>query len=84
MWLNQLKIAIVEKNTDKLNELMENLPQLQSKEECDNAIYLLKEATHLVTSLRDDTKMSMIQMQKNIKFLKVTEVQKTSTLDIKL
>lgn len=83
MWLNQLKIAIVEKNTDKLNELMENLPQLESKEEIDSAICLLGEATSLVTSLKDDTQTSMIQMQKNIKFLKATENKRESKFDIK-
>ncbi len=84
MWLNQLKVAIVEKNTDKLNELMENLPELETQEELDSAVCLLSEATSLVTSLREDTKKSMIQMQKTIKFLKVTEAQKKSELNIKL
>jgi len=84
VWLNQLTIAIVEKNTDTLNDLMQNLPKLTKKEDLDSALCLLKEATDLVTSLKDDTKTSMIQMQKNIKFLKATESQKASTLDIKL
>ena len=84
MWLNQLKVAIVEKNTDKLNELMENLPQLESQEDLDSAICLLKEATSLLTSLRDDTKTSMIQIEKSIKFLKVTEAQYIPSLDVKL
>lgn len=83
MWLNQLTIAIVEKNINKLNELMNNLPQLESKEEIDSALCLLAEAKSLVTSLKDDTKSSMIQIQKNIKFLKVTETPKPSKLDIR-
>lgn len=83
MWLKQLKIAIIEKNTDKLNELMENIPQLEKKEELDSAVCLLAEATSLVTSLKNDTQTSIIQMQKNIKFLKATESKKPSSLDIK-
>ena len=83
MWLNKLKIAVVEKNIDKLNELMENLPQLEKKEEIEQAIYLLKEATSLVQGLHDDAQVSMIQMKKNITFLQATERQKTSSLDIK-
>ena len=83
MWLNQLKIAIVEKNTDKLNELMEDIPEFKKKEDLDSALCLLKEATDLVTSLRDNTKTAMIQMKKNIKFLKATEAHKPSSLDIK-
>ena len=84
MWLNQLKIALVEKNIDKLDELMDDIPQLKKREEIENAIYLLKEATDLVQGLKDKTENSMIQMKKNITFLKVTEVQKPSKFDIKL
>ena len=83
MWLNQLKIAIVEKNVNKLNELMDNLPQLEKKEELDQAVCLLKEATTLVEGLQEDTKSSMVQMKKNLTFLKVTEAAKKSALDIK-
>lgn len=83
MWLKQLTIAIVEKNTDKLSELMEKIPQLERQEDIDSAICLLKEATSLVSSLQNDTKSSMIQMQKNIKFLNATQEKKTSNFDIK-
>ena len=83
MWLKELKIAIVEKNIDKLNELMENLPQLEKKEELDQAVCLLKEATTLVQGFKDDTQSSMIQMKKNIKFLKSTQENATSKFDIK-
>jgi len=83
MWIKQLKIAIVEKNIEKINELMDDIPQLESKADVDSAITLLDEATQLVTSLKDSTQASMQQMQKNIKFLKVTDNQKPSSLDIK-
>lgn len=83
MWLNELKIAVVEKDIDKINKLMDNLPELEKKEEIERAIYLLKEATNLVQGLKDDTQASMIQMKKNITFLQATERQKTSSLDIK-
>jgi len=82
MWIKQLKIAIVEKNIEKINELMDDIPQLESKEDVDSAITLLSEATSLLTSLKDSTQASMLQMQKNIKFLKVTDNKKPSTLDI--
>ena len=84
MWLKQLKIAVVERNIDKINELMDDIPQLEKKEEIESAIYLLKEATNLVQGLKDKTKKSMIQMKKNIAFLRATEAPKTSKLDIRL
>ena len=83
MWLNQLKIAIIEKNIDNLNELMDNLPELENQDEINEAIYLLKEATQLIEGLRDRTQASMIQMKKNITFLEATQQQKDSSLDIK-
>ena len=82
MWLNELKIAIVEKNTDKLNSLMDEVPKLTDKKDLDSAICLLAEATDLVSVLKNKTQVSMTQMQKNIKFLRVTEAKKVSTLDI--
>ena len=83
MWLTNLKIAIVEKNIDRLNELMDDIPQLEIKEEIDQAIYLLKEATQLVSKLQDETSASMRQMKKNIDFLKSTEHRTSNRLDVK-
>jgi len=82
MWLNELKIAIIEKNTDKLNTLMDSLPELSDAKEINQALHLLKEATSLVEGLRDATEASMIQMKKNIKFLKSTQAPTVSKLDV--
>ncbi len=82
MWLKQLKIAIIEKNTDKLDELLEDIPKLEKKEDIQQAIFLLREATELVHTLKDATSTSMIQMKKNINFLKSTQFQTSNKLDI--
>ena len=82
MWLNQLKIAIVERNTDRLSELMDDIPQLEKKEDIDQAICLIKEATELVQTLQSKTSTSMKQMKKNIDFLKSTEHKTSNRLDI--
>jgi len=83
MWLNQLKIAIVEKNTDNLNKLIDDIPTLEDIDDINQAIYLLREASELVHTLKDDTSARMKQMKKNLDFLKATERKKKSTLDIK-
>ena len=82
MWLNELKIALIEKDMEQLDSLMDNLPSLEKKEDITTAIYLLKEATSLVETLRDDTQTSMVQMKKNINFLKSTQAPLVSKLDI--
>jgi dsDNA-binding SOS-regulon protein len=83
MWLTKLKIAIVEKNTDRLSELMDSIPKLESEKEMTEALYLIKEAEQIVSILRDDASKSMKQIKQNLTFLKVTEAQKSSKLDIK-
>ena len=82
MWLNKLKVAISEKNIDTLNILMDDLPMLQEKEDIESAIFLLKEAELVVQGLKDTTQSSMIQMKKNINFLKSTQVSVSTKLDI--
>ena len=83
MWLTSLKVAIVERNTDRLNELMDDIPQLEKEEDIEQAIYLLKEATELVQKLQNETSVSMKQMKKNIDFLKSTQHRTSNRLDIR-
>jgi len=82
MWLNQLKIAIIEKDIERLSELMDTLPKLSKQEDIEIALSLIGEATKLVEGLRDGTNSSMLQIQKNISFLKSTQAPFASTLDI--
>lgn len=84
MWLTKLKIAIVEKNIDQLDKLMDDLPQLKNKKELEEAVYLIREASELVYTLKDETSSSLKQIKKNLNFLKSTEVKASPTLDIKL
>jgi len=84
MWLNKLKIAIIEKNVDLLGELADDIPQLTDAKEIQEAIYLLREASELVHALKDKTSDSMKQIKKNIDFLRSTEIPTSTKLDIKL
>ena len=84
MWLNKLKIAIVEKNTDALGELMEDIPQLTDADDIQEAIHLLKEATELVHTLKNKTSISMKQIKKNLQFLRSTDIPTSTKLDIRL
>ena len=82
MWHNELKIALIEKNVEKLSSLMDNLPQLEKQEDINSALYLIEEAKKFIQGLKDSTEASMIQMQKNIKFLNSATANKTSKFDI--
>ena len=82
-WVTSLKVAIVEKNTDKINELLDELPQLEDAKEIEEAIYLLREASELVHTLKDETAASMKQIKKSLNFLKSTENKAPAKLDIR-
>ena len=83
MWLNKLQIAIVEKNTDLLDILLDDLPEFRDVDEMQKASYLLREASILLHTLRDDTSHQMSQIQKNLNFLNSTQAPTVSKLDIK-
>ena len=84
MWLTKLKIAIVEKDTDSLKKLLDDIPELETKDEAESALYLLKEASELVHILKDETAETMVQIKKNLQFLRSTQEKAKSTLDITL
>ncbi|MCD6432900.1 MAG: hypothetical protein J7L21_02555 [Sulfurimonas sp.] len=84
MWLTKLKIAIVEKNTDVLDGLLNETPKFSDAKEIQEAMYLLREASELLYSLKDETAVSMKQLKKNLSFLKSTQVQPSAKLDIRL
>jgi hypothetical protein len=83
MWLNKLQIAIIEKDTDKLDELLDDLPEFESQDEMIKASYLLKEALELMYKLKDETSESMKQIKKNLEFLNSTHNGPKNKLDVK-
>jgi len=82
MWLNELKVAVVTRDTALLGRLLEDVPQLEKREEIEQAVYLLKEASSFMQSLKDEAASSMLQMRKNIDFLSSTQRDKQNSLDV--
>ena len=83
MWLTNIKIAIVEKNVDKLDYLLDEVPQFENKYDMEEAMYLLREAAELVYTLKNETEYSMKQIKKNINFLKSTQSPTPNKLDLR-
>ncbi len=84
MWLTKLKIAIIEKNTDALSALINDIPKLTNKKDIQEALYLSREALELLYTLKDETALNMSKIKKNLSFLRSTEVPTSTKLDIKL
>lgn len=82
MWLKQFKIAIVQKDIEHLEKLLDNLPKIADTKEIEEALYLLDEAKKIMQNLKDTTAASMVQMKKNIDFLNSTEAKKTAKFDV--
>jgi hypothetical protein len=83
MWLDQLKIAVVQKDLDLLVTLLDDVPTLADAKDIEKGTYLLAEAKKLVSSLQEQTSKSMTQMKKNITFLKSSAAPSISKLDKK-
>ena len=84
MWLDKLKIAVIEGDVASLQKLLSDVPELKEKREREEALYLLKEATSQMQKLKDETLISMQQMKKNIAFLRSTDSRSFKNLDIRL
>ncbi|MDQ1263966.1 MAG: hypothetical protein QG559_967 [Campylobacterota bacterium] len=81
MWLTKLKIAIIEKNPDGLNKLLSDIPHLESQKEIEEAVYLLREATLMMHTLKDQTQESMKQIKKNLDFLRSMDIPTSKKFD---
>lgn len=86
MWVTNFKIALIVKDTDALVRLLDNPPDFSegySSQEIEEVMYLLSEASVLLHALKDELIVSMEQMKKNISFIKSSQPQINSRLDIK-
>ena len=69
MWITKFKIALAQKDTDAINELLNSIPEF-SLDDAKQASYLMREAVTLLYSLQDEITASKKQIKQNINFLK--------------
>jgi len=84
MWLNNLKIAIIEKNPAKIDDLVESIPIFDDVKDIESAAYLLKEASILMITLKDETAESLKKIRKTKDFLASTHSKDTSLFNSKV
>jgi len=83
MWLNKLQIAIIEKNTVAISQLVEEMPKFKNINEMKSAASLIKEALKLLHKLKADTATEIQQLKKHKDFLASTDTStKVQRLDI--
>ena len=82
MYLQEFKIALIEKNIQKLEKLADVDLQFDTVEEMQEAMCLIKQAEEFFCELKNDTALSMQQLKKNIDLLKATQAPTVNRLDI--
>jgi len=82
MWLKQLKIAVIEQDTQKLETLLENIPTLSDPKEIEEVLYLFEEVKKLLLSKQNELQISMKKMRKHKEFLTSSTKSKTAHFNI--
>ena len=83
MWPSKFKIAIIQKDVDSIESLLDNVPTFKNKEDIQHAMYLMKEGLEVLYTLQDETTSSMRKVKKNIDFLGISLVDSSSSFSIK-
>ncbi|HEX5623990.1 MAG TPA: hypothetical protein VFX57_06100 [Sulfuricurvum sp.] len=84
MWLSNFKKALILKEFDTLEELIEVMPTFDSLQEIEEAAYLLNHARTLLETEQSATRHSLQQLKNTIDFLKATENTPSSSINLKL
>ncbi len=81
-WLDSFKIAVVTQNTEQISALLDTMPQFDTVEEMQKALYLIKEGYILVDTLKAQTRTQLETIKKNIEFLESTAKAQENSLDV--
>ncbi len=72
-WLEDFKIAIIEKNFEKIETLLEEMPEIKSIGDLKTSVALINEAKKLLAQEQNQLKENMAKIQKSKKFLQHEE-----------
>ncbi len=67
-WLENFKIAIIEQNFPKLEELLESMPEIKSINDLKTTVALINEAKKLLANEQKILKENMAKINKSKKF----------------
>jgi len=84
IWLNDLKKAIILQDTQKLDSLIDQMPQFTTLLDMEEAVYLLLNAKTFLEEERSHTLHALLQLKNTIYFLKATENITASSINLKL
>lgn len=83
MWLSKLKTALVLEDIETLSSLVDEMPQFESIEQMEEASYLLIQTKTLIEKNKAETAQILQQLKNNLNFLKSTQEEPPSSLNLK-
>jgi len=67
-WLDDFKIAIIEKNFEKIEKLLDEMPEIKSINDLKTSVALINEAKRLLAKEQQILREDMEKVQKSKKF----------------
>lgn len=83
MWLTKLKTALVLEEINRLSSLLEEIPQFDTLEQMEEAAYLLMQCRTLLEQNKTQSAQTLLQLKNTLDFLKSTQTQPPSSLNLK-
>ncbi len=83
MWLAKLKKALILEDIEQLSTLLGEMPQFDTVEQMEEASYLLMQTKTLIENNKLHTAQILQQLKNNLNFLKSTQVELPSSLNLK-
>ena len=83
MWLTKLKTALVLEDSEAISELLDEMPQFDTIAQMEEASYLLMQVKTFIEREKTQTAHTLQQIKNNINFLKSTQTETPSSLNLK-
>lgn len=83
MWLTKLKTALVLEEIDQISSLLNEMPLFDTLEQMEEAAYLLMQSKNLLEQQKSETAQALQQLKNTLNFLKSTQTEPPSTLNLK-
>lgn len=84
MWLTRFKTALVLEDFEAIDALLEEMPRFDTLKEMEEASYLLAQTKTVVEKNKSQTVQTLKQIKNSINFLKSTQTESPSSLNLKL
>ncbi|MEN4045793.1 MULTISPECIES: hypothetical protein [Sulfurimonas] len=82
MWHTKLQIAIIEKNAQRIDILVSQMPKFETIEQMKSAALLIKEALKVVRQLKSETGETLKKLRQHQDFLGATAPMTNNKFDI--